>query len=55
MNEQNYTKELEEIIYKLISMLTDHSLYSFLSEMERKKLSEILQNVCSAKEKFKAA
>lgn len=55
MKEKQYIKQLEDKAYELIQMLTDHSLYSFLSEGERKKVGTILQEISQARAEYKTA
>lgn len=55
MKEKQYIKQLEDKAYELVQMLTDHSLYSFLSDGERKKLGAILQEINEAKMNYQTA
>lgn len=55
MKEQTYIKQLEDKAFELVQMLTDHSLYSFLSDGERKQVGQILQDISQAKTEYKAA
>jgi hypothetical protein len=55
MKEKLYIKQLEDRMHDLISMLTDHNLYGFLSDKERKKLGEVLQKACEARNQYKTA
>jgi len=40
-----YIDKLEQSLHDLITLLTDPSLYNFLSESERVKLSSVLSNL----------
>jgi hypothetical protein len=40
-----YIDKLEQSLHDLITMLTDPSLYNFLSESERVKLGTVLSNL----------
>ena len=55
MKEKQYIKQLEDKAYELVQMLTDNSLYNFLSDNERKKLTTILKDICDAKLEYKTA
>lgn len=55
MKEIKYIKQLEDKAYELVQMLTDHSLYSFLSDGERKRLGAILQDISQAKTEYQTA
>jgi len=55
MKETQYIKQLEDKAFELIQMLTDHSLYSFLSDRERKQVGRILQDISHAKTEYKTA
>ena len=52
MKEKTYIKQLEDRLYELVSLLTDHNLYSFLSDGERKKLGEVLTKAAENKREF---
>jgi hypothetical protein len=53
MKEKQYIRQLEDKTCDLIAMLTEHSLYSFLSDGERKRLGEILKDIYKAKNEYK--
>jgi hypothetical protein len=40
-----YIDKLEDSIHELIQMLTDPSLYNFLSDLERIKLGNVIMNL----------
>ena len=40
-----YIDKLEQSLHDLITMLTDPTLYNFLSESERARLSSVLSNL----------
>ena len=42
---KNYTEELEETLHKLITLFTDPMIYGFLTDTERNRLGDILQNL----------
>jgi hypothetical protein len=52
MKEQQYIKQLEDKLFELFNLVTDHSLYSFLSDMERKKVGEILTQTTEARKQY---
>jgi hypothetical protein len=52
MKEKTYIKQLEDRLYELMSILTDHNLYSFLSDGERKKLGAVLTKAAENKKEF---
>ena len=52
MKEKTYIKQLEDRLYELMSILTDHHLYSFLSDGERKRLGEVLTRAAENKKEF---
>jgi F0F1-type ATP synthase delta subunit len=55
MKEKQYIKQLEEKLTELSQMLMDQSLYSFLSDNERKKLINILKRTAQNKLEYIAA
>jgi hypothetical protein len=55
MKEKQYIKQLENKAVELIQMLTHNSLYSFLSDRERKQVGQILQEISEAKTEYKTA
>jgi len=55
MKEKQYIKQLEDKAFELIQMLTDNSLYSFLSDRERKQVGEILRDISQAKTEYQTA
>ena len=55
MKEKTYIKQLEDRLYELMSILTDHHLYSFLSDGERKKLGAVLTKAAENKKEFAEA
>jgi len=52
MKEQQYIKQLEDKLFELFNLVTDHSLYSFLSDTERKKVGEILTQATEARKQY---
>lgn len=55
MKETHYIKQLEDKAFELVQMLTHHSLYSFLSDRERKQVGQILQDISQAKNEYRTA
>ena len=55
MKEKHYIKQLEDKAFELVQMLTDHSLYSFLSDRERKQVGQILKEISHAKNEYQTA
>jgi transcriptional regulator of NAD metabolism len=55
MKEKHYIKQLEDKAFELVQMLTDHSLYSFLSDRERKQVGQILRDISQAKNEYQTA
>ena len=49
MNKEQYITKLEDKLFELFQMITDHSLYSFLSDNERKKVGQILVEATEAR------
>lgn len=52
MKEKQYIKQLEDKLFELFNLVTDHSLYSFLSDNERKKVGEIILKTTQAKKQY---
>ncbi len=44
MKEKQYIKYLEDKLTDLITIMTDHSLFSFLTDNERKKIIDIIKS-----------
>jgi hypothetical protein len=55
MKEKQYIKQLEERVIELSRMLMDNSLYSFLSDNERKQLNKILKRTAKSKLEYATA
>jgi hypothetical protein len=55
MKEKQYIKQLEERLTELTRMLMHQSLYSFLSENERKQLIKILKRTAESKLQYATA
>ena len=49
MNELNYIKQLEDKFFELVRLVTDQSLYNFLSDNERKKVGLLLKETTEAR------
>ena len=49
-----YLKQLESNLFDLVSILTDKSLWNFLSDRERERVGKILQSSQEAKDKFES-
>lgn len=55
MKEKQYIKQLEDKAFELVKMLTDRSLYNFLSDKERKQVGQILRDISDAKTEYRTA
>lgn len=55
MKEKQYIKQLEDKAFELIQMLTDKSLYNFLSDKERKQVGEIILGISQSKNEYQTA
>ena len=51
-NMNNYIEQLETNLFDLVKILTDQSMWNFLSEHERMCVGKVLQSSQEAKEKF---
>lgn len=49
MKEKQYIKQLEDKLFELYSLITDRSLYNFLSDSERTKVGTILNEASQAR------
>lgn len=47
-----YIKQLESNMFDLVSILTDKSLWNFLSDRERERVGKILRSSQEAKDEF---